>query len=178
MMDHLSESQLNEFLDGEITESLRQEAETHLEDCLQCQARLKSLEKVARLLARLPEVQPVHDLEAAVRREIEGKPQQLSLGWKVLLVVQGGTMLAVCLLLARYSVRWMTLPGSWEELAGQVIQLDLQLPRLALRLPDGITLPEPVGNILPAVLALLAGGALLWGMGNALLLRRQKEIES
>jgi anti-sigma factor RsiW len=175
MMEHLSDAQLNEYLDNELTEAQRQEVGTHLQGCLQCQGRLESLEKVSRLLSRLPEVQPVHDLEATVLREIGLQPQRLGLGWKILLAVQGGTMLAVCLLLARYSVHWMTLPGSWEELAGQVIQLDLQLPRLALRLPEGITLPEPMGNILPAVLALLAGGALLWAAGNALLLRQQKE---
>ena len=173
-MDHLSENDLNEYIDEVLLDAARKKVETHLEACRQCQERLAGLEKVGRLLASLPQVQPVPDLQAAVRGAIVVHPQRLGFGWKVVLAVQGGVLLAVGLLSARSLVGWAPLLGAWEVLAGQCLALQVQLPRLTLSLPSGFP-SMPGVAVLPAVLALLAGGALLWAAGNALLLRGLKE---
>jgi len=53
-MNHLSESQLNEYLDGLTEAPALAPIEAHLRDCMDCLARLAVLQSVFQALAALP----------------------------------------------------------------------------------------------------------------------------
>ncbi len=60
-MNHLSDFQLNEYLDHILDESTRCALELHLEACPDCSARLQELQLVSVHLANLHEAQLSHD---------------------------------------------------------------------------------------------------------------------
>ena len=77
-MNHLSDSQLNEYLDGSLTEEARLAAGTHLESCADCRARLDELQFVFNCLSTLLEVQISHDLTPGILSQL---PQKQSRVW-------------------------------------------------------------------------------------------------
>lgn len=72
-MSHPDEGTLHAYLDGELEESERRQAERHLEACARCRARLEAARVDARRAAELlAELEP-RDLEPPSWRELEGR---------------------------------------------------------------------------------------------------------
>lgn len=69
-MNHLIDETLNEYLDEALTPAARRDAETHLRDCADCEARLAELSLVFSALASLPDVELARDLSASVVRMV------------------------------------------------------------------------------------------------------------
>jgi hypothetical protein len=169
-MKHLTEAQLNEYLDDELDGDGQREAAAHLERCDSCRAALSRLEGVQAALAGLPEEAPADDISRAVlARMPEGR---LSCGWKAVLAAQAGVLLGVGMLAMRYAGEWVR-PQVWlEQALGVLMRLELPLAEAPLRMPR-LEMEGP-----PALLALLAGSALvLWGVGNAILLGGRREVQ-
>ena len=73
--DHLSDEQLNEFLDGALPAAALDAARLHLDGCGECQARLRAYEVVFASLSELPESPPGTDLAVSVMQAI-GRARQ------------------------------------------------------------------------------------------------------
>ena len=122
-MNHLSDSQLNEYLDSALTLSARQEVEAHLNSCRDCRARLEELEFIFSNLDALEEAMLPHDLASRV---LAGLPPQTDWSRTPAFAAQLGVALGACL--------WL----SWQ------ISRTFEVPRFpAFQIPR-LTLPEIV----------------------------------
>ena len=170
-MKHLTESQLNETLDGELEAGIRQAFETHLAGCAACRQALDELRRLDARLAALPEEPLLEDLSARV---LERLPRRRSaLAWKLALAAQAGFALGLFLLAAANLLPQVEIPRFWALLPFSlpVLKLpEIELPALAL----------PAFRLQPSTiqLAFLAASALLlWGVGNAILLRNGNKVQ-
>ena len=73
-MEHLTETQLNEYLDGILDASSQAFLDAHLSGCTDCQERLASLQAVFQALATLPEETMKQDLTSSV---LQALPRRL-----------------------------------------------------------------------------------------------------
>ena len=62
LTDHVTDVQLNEYLDHESAE--REQIETHISSCADCAARLTALQALFAEIESLPELPLTHDLTA------------------------------------------------------------------------------------------------------------------
>jgi anti-sigma factor RsiW len=65
---------LSAYLDGELIQRSRRRLDRHVRDCPDCGAALRSLERLLRLMSRVPPPREPHaaDITAAVRRRLCG----------------------------------------------------------------------------------------------------------
>jgi len=166
-MNHLMEDQLNEYLDGELEAGSLESAEAHLAACAMCRDRLEELNSMTKALAGLPEESPSIDLAASVMRKLP--EAKMRLGWKLALAAQAGVILGLLLLIPTAILPRWDIPN-FEALPAIILPI-LELPRITL---PSVSLPaldlEPTSSQL---IFLAASALLLWGVGNALLLRRR-----
>jgi hypothetical protein len=171
-MKHPTESQLNEYLDGELETGSRRSIETHLAGCAACRQALDELRRLSAGLALLPEEPLQADLAARV---LERLPRRRSgLAWKLALAVQAGFALGAFLLAAGNLLPRLEIPPLQDllPLALPVLELpEITLPALAI---PGLAL-QP-SSLQLAFLA--ASTLLLWGVGNAILLRKGNTVHN
>jgi Putative zinc-finger len=105
-MNHLSDSQLNEYLDGSLAAETRRAVGTHLESCIDCRARLDELQFVFNSLSGLSEVQISHDLTPDILSQL---PQKQSRVWTPVFAAQVGAALGMVLWLSSEGVRFIAL---------------------------------------------------------------------
>jgi hypothetical protein len=74
-MSHLTEEQLNEYVDHLLTSTEAEEVEHHLIECAICQKKVAELQQVFAALADLPEVPFQMDLATRVQHLLEPLPQ-------------------------------------------------------------------------------------------------------
>jgi hypothetical protein len=171
-MNHLTETQLNEYLDSELDAPTRAAADSHLSACNTCRQALAELEMVALLLANLPDEPLTRDLAPSVLATL---PQpRLAIGWKLVLAAQAGVIFGmVSLVLSHMKNQFQ--PQTW---LAQVIS---KLPGLQLPVHD---FPFNMHFSIPAIdlqasttslIFLAASAMLLCGVGNAILLRGKPE---
>ena len=170
---HLTDEQLNEYLDNESTE--RAQIEAHLSSCEECAARLTSLRALFAKIESLPELELTQSIAA---RFAPGPslPAQLP-RWLTLTATFQAAAALIAILFAAPMVITL-LPAiqtpSLTDVFAQVqshwgVWLDLlstfQFP----------VMPEiPTVNASSLVIILtLAGVSMLWLLGNGLLLRNQ-----
>ncbi len=183
-MNHLTDLQINELLDGLDEPAVRR----HIEACSDCRFRLNELQQVFASLESLPEIRLPRDLAPAVlarlsleRGSMEFRPAS---AWPRSLAAQWGLVVGFALWLGIRAAATLRLP---------VISLS-SLPALWVDLfPDLSTIPPLPIPPLPAFdfqtpslsfslsaphfTLLLALAALLWVMGNAVLLRSRPEVQ-
>jgi len=95
-MKHMTETQLNEYLDGALEASQQALMQVHLSDCAVCRARLVSLQTVFEALAALPEETSERDLTPSV---LQALPHSSSgLGLRLVFAMQAGISLGLMLL--------------------------------------------------------------------------------
>jgi predicted anti-sigma-YlaC factor YlaD len=170
-MNHLTETQLNEYLDKTLSTAKRRQVEAHLSGCAACRAELASLQTVFQALAALPEAAPARDLAPSIRKSLSGS--QLALGWRLVLAVQAGLALGIFILFGRLAsglIRTdLDLRPAMQTGINLFGQVSLSLPKFDFRLPalPAIRLPIPV----PAAVILLVVVLILFGLGNSRLLR-------
>ncbi len=173
-MKHLTEDQLQEYLDRALPASARRLAEAHLRSCGACASRLDELRLVFAGLASLPEARLSRDLAASVLPRLPQKEPRM---WTPVFAAQAGAAFG--------AVIWLA-----GEAAKGVQKIDLASVLLFLSQFDALpgprlTVPD-FQFILPTIhpldlggaevstfnLALLAVSAFaLWVAGNATLLR-------
>lgn len=172
-MDHLSETQLNEYLDGLMEASAQPAIEAHLSECAVCRVRLADLQSVFLALAALPETPPERDLTPLILKNL---PEHVfGLAWRLAFAVQAGMSLGLLLLI----FPWLTgrLDGLLPEWIGEIHLTELKVPypgqfhfsSPALHFPAVpiLALPIPITpNNLPIWLILGVAAALLFVVGN------------
>ena len=170
---HLTDEQLNEYLDNESAE--RAHIESHLAECADCAARLTALQALIAEIESLPELELTHSIAARFTL-----PASLPANLPRFLTLTATLQAAIALLILRLAAPFITnlLPNiETPSLTGILLQLQRQwITWLNLfssfQLP---TLPQlPAPEVSSLMLAwTLVGVSGLWVLGNAWLLRKQ-----
>jgi len=177
---HLTDDQLNEYLDNESTD--RAQIESHLSSCDECAARLSTLQNLFAELDSLPELALTRNLAAPFMRT-RSLPAQLPT-WLPLTVTLQAAIALVALIAAAPFVIQLLPDIETPSLSHVLIQLQTQwtawLDLLStLRLSSGQEFQMPS---LPAfsfelsslyLMSTLVVVSMLWLVGNGLLLRNQ-----
>jgi anti-sigma factor RsiW len=174
LADHISDVQLNEYLDNNETTE-RAFIEAHLSSCGECTARLTALQAVFTEIESLPELELPHSIAARFTPPPSLTPQ-LPRWLTLTATLQAAFAVIAIIFISPLIVNF--LPAVQTP---SIADVTLQLQSQWMAMLDGFsniqmpTLPQlPVLEISSLVLALtLAGVSILWLVGNGLLLRRQ-----
>ena len=174
---HLTEDQLNEYLDNELAD--RAAAERHLAECADCAARLAALQALFVEIESLPEAELSRTLAARFTRTLD-LPSPLPHSLRLTVTLQAAIALVSIVVAAPFVMQFVSPYFSNLEMpqfADVFIQAQSQwaawLDMLSqLQLP---TIPEiPVVEVSSLVITLtLASASILWLVGNGLLFRNQ-----
>ena len=170
---HLTDEQLNEYLDHETSEQVQ--IETHLAACAECAARLTALQTLFAEIVSLPEMELTHSIAARFALT-PSLPPQLPRWLTLTATLQAALALVAAILAAPFITKLMPVVQT-----PSLTQIFLQLQSQWTSLFDSFTnyqlpsLPQlPPLEISSLVLTLtLAGVSMLWLVGNGLLLRNQ-----
>jgi len=126
-MKHLDESQLNQYLDGVLTETECSLVETHLAVCGRCRQEMDELQAVFTTLGRMDEVALTVDLVPRVLGKIEEvavveKDRQFDYAWiRPLLAVQ----VVVALVMAFWL--WPSIHSWWTDIVPPIVEFSGRL---------------------------------------------------
>jgi hypothetical protein len=124
MMEHLTEAQLNEYLDNLLEATALARTQAHLADCADCRERLASLLTVFQTLEALPEELPAHDLTPSILKAL---PRGSSLpGWQLAFAIQAGVGLVLLSILFPLLAGYIT--HMMMGLTNQFILPDVKFP--------------------------------------------------
>ena len=198
-MNHLTEDQLNEYLDNLLNGQMRQSVEIHLSQCADCRNQVEALKQVFADLTNLPEIPLPRDLTPVILAKL---PQEKPIhGWTRAFAAQWGLVIGTFVwlgtqLIPLARIPQFTLPKfpviNFEALLAQLLiirfpipdfqlaSIKYQLSQVHLQLP-ALT-PLTVFNLdfrpSTALIATLAISVLLLGVaGNIILLRRGQEAQ-
>jgi hypothetical protein len=191
-MEHLTEEQLNEYLDELLDESACQAVETHLAKCADCRGQMDGLELVFANLGELPDEQLQHDLTPAV---LEKLPQKLQVHvWTRTLAAQVGVVAGTLVWLGMQLIPLIQFPQlefpkqpTFDALSFLARLLIIQFTVPPLHFPDFNYHLAPIDFWVPTLsfqlsiahLAVLVFSAfVLWVVGNLILLRRRQGASS
>ncbi len=170
---HLTDDQLNEYLDNEIAD--RAHIESHLASCGECAARLTSLQSLFAELDSLPEATLSTNLAARFSSQGQLTPQLPR--WLTLTATLQAAIALIALVVAAPFV--MNLLPAIETPSFTEIFLRMQSQWITLfntithyQLPSLPSLP-PLQISTVTLSLTLAFASLLWLVGNGLLLRKQ-----
>ncbi len=174
-MDHITETQLNLYLDNQLDESGLQKVALHLSQCPDCRKKIDELRLVFTSLAELPDTAIARDLTPDILSRLPRKPTMSRS-----LAMQWGIVLGVSIWSAMQAVGAIQFPSvnSLKQFAMikiPVISLTaLQFPIFSLpqmELPS-FTLPTfSVGASTGQVALAVVSALVLWLVGNFILLR-------
>ncbi len=171
---HLTDDQLNEYLDNETTE--RAQIETHLAACDECAARLTALQTLFAEIESLPELELTHSLAARFTPTPNLQPQFPT--WLTLTATLQATLALITVIIAAPFITNLLPSLQTPSLTDVLLQIQThwliwlnQLPNVQLP-----TLPQlPALQISSLMITLtLVGVSMLWLVGNGLLLRNQR----
>ena len=174
---HLTEEELNEYLDNEIQD--RKRVELHLSECEECAARLSKLQILFTEIESLPELALTRNLAVPVTRDLNQRvPLTHSLG--LVVTLQATLALLAIILAAPFVIEFvspyltnLTTP-SFTDLLIQIQSqwMDWLVMLSNFRLPPSPQIPAIDLSSLVITLTLVAV-SVLWLVGNGLLLRNQ-----
>jgi|CXWL01.1.fsa_nt_gi hypothetical protein len=177
---HLTEEQLNEYLDEATTERARIEA--HLSSCDECAARLSTLQNLFTELDSLPELKLTRDLseaspwDAAPFTPRPSLPAQLPKFLTLTVSLQTAVALTALIIAIPFVSALLPQiePPSFTKLFFQIqTQWTVWLDQLStFNLPTFQPMNLPTFEM-SSLLFTLAGVSVLWILGNGLLLRNQ-----
>ncbi|MBI5945386.1 MAG: hypothetical protein HY864_13545 [Chloroflexi bacterium] len=180
LADHVTDVQLNEYLDNETAE--RAEIEMHLSSCDECAARLSTLQNVFTELDSLPELALTKSLseaspwDAAPFTPRPSLPAQLPKFLTLTAILQTAFAIVAAVIAApfmasllpilempSFATMFINLQSQWVALLDQLSTFHFQ--------PVTFNLPTLE---MTSLLFTLAGVSVLWILGNGLLLRNQR----
>ena len=170
---HLTDEQLNEYLDNETSE--RAQIEAHVSTCDECAARLTALQTLFTEIESLPELELTHSI--ATRFALPPNlPTRLPPFITLTVTLQAAIALIVLILAAPFIANLLPAIEA-PSLTGILLQLQRQWTAW-LDLFSSFQVPAlpqlPALEISSLMLALtLVGVSTLWVLGNGLLLRKQ-----
>jgi len=187
---HLTDEQLNEYLDHESSD--REQIEIHLSACDECAARFSALKTLFAEIESLPEMTLSHSIreaslwDAARIIPTPSLPVPQLPTWLTLTATLQAVIGLITLILAApfvsnilpaiempsYTAIFSQIQAQWSRWLALFVTLRLNSEQ-AFQLPS---LPHfPVLEVSSLVLTLtLAGVSMLWLVGNGLLLRKQR----
>jgi len=172
LTDHLTDVQLNEYLDNETAE--RTQIELHLDSCNECAARLTTLQDLFAEIESLPEVALTKSLAApfAAPRSLPAKLPT----WLPLTVTLQAAIALVALVISAPFVIQLLPDLEAPSLSNVFIQLQTQwttwLDILSqFQMPTLPTISFELSSLY--LLSVLAVVSVFWLVGNGLLLRNQ-----
>lgn len=177
LTDHISDEQLNEYLDGEASDSPG--IELHLSTCEECSARLVALQALFAEIESLPEVKLSRNIAERFMPE-PARSTQLPRFLTITLTLQAALAAVAILLAAPFVMRFLSryLPGLPEPSFADLFLL-LQSQWMAW-LDQLSTFQFPAIPEIPVVelsslfmVFIVIGVCVLWLIGNGLLLRNQ-----
>lgn len=181
---HLTDEQLNEYLDNESTE--RAQIEAHLSSCEECAARLTVLQALFAQIESLPELDLSRSLREASLWDTAPFTRDRSLSiplprWLTLTATLQAAVALIAILVAAPWVMELVSPYVSTLKTPTFAEIFLQLQSEWIAWLDAFSqlqipaLPEiPVVDISSLVVMLtIAGVSALWLVGNGLLLRKQ-----
>ena len=137
-MKHLTENQLNEYLDGLMEAQEQEHMQAHLSDCGDCRERLAALKAVFQALAVLPEQTPRSDLTPSILQALPCSSSGLV--WRLVFAVQSGISIGFLLLLFPYMTdRFAALKLGWN--------VQFAMPEVKLPNPVDITFSLPANPL-------------------------------
>ena len=176
---HLTDEQLNEYLDNETNE--RVQIELHLNSCNECNARFSDLQNLFFELESLPKLELTRDL--SIRFITTG---ELTLGlprWLTLTVALQAALALIALFIAVPFVSTMLSTVEILSFTSWIFELQIVWTTWldlisTLQLPTIPEFPIPIIEMSSLLLSLL-GISVLWILGNGILLRNQirKQIQ-
>lgn len=174
---HLTDEQLNEYLDHETAE--RGNIEAHLDSCGECAARLDSLRALFTELESLPEVALTRNI-AARFSPAPSLPAPLPKFLTLTVILQAAFALTAIVIAVPFIASLLPAiePPSLVEISAQIqSQWTMWLDRLSTLQPVNFPtfqLPNIPTLEMSSLLMTLAGVSVLWILGNGLLLRNQR----
>ncbi|MBI3738836.1 MAG: zf-HC2 domain-containing protein [Chloroflexi bacterium] len=193
-MKNLTESKLNEYLDNTLNASARREADSHIQSCADCRARLNELQSVFTALAGLPEARLARDLSSDILSRL---PQEQPRIWTPFFAAQVGAALGMLFWLSIQLTKFVptdfsalrfpqfsipTFPPSAPHFPFPTLySLFSNLYSLFTVLHPPFSIPTfnlPAFQLSTFQVAFVSIGALaLWVIGNATLLRDRREVQ-
>lgn len=172
LTDHLTDVQLNEYLDEATNESAQ--IESHLSSCDECAARLTTLQYLFSEIESLPELALTRNLAAPFTRT-SSLPAQLP-AWLPLTVTLQAAIALVALVVAAPFVIQLFPVLEMPSLSNVFIQLPTQwttwLDTLSqFQMPTIPTISFELSSLY--LMSTLVVVSMLWLVGNGLLLRNQ-----
>lgn len=176
LTDHVTDVQLNEYLDNETTSDERARIESHVSACEECAARVTALQTLFAEIESLPELELSTPLAAPFTRPSSLPGSQLPRWLKLTATLQAACAL-IALIVAAPVVRDLLPSIEAPSLTTIILQIQSQWTAW-LDLLSTVQIPAlpqlPALEISSLMLTLtLAGVFLLWLVGNGLLLRQQ-----
>jgi anti-sigma factor RsiW len=176
---HLTDEQLNEYLDHETNE--RAQIELHLATCEECSARLAALQDLFSEIESLPELELSRDV--AERARFIPKPSlpaKLPRSLALTLTLQGVIAVVTIIVAAPFVMQFVSSYTSGLSVPS-LLDVFMQIQgQWAAWLDALATLPVPALPDIPVVnvsslfvMFTVIGVSLLWLVGNGLLLRNQ-----
>lgn len=169
---HLTDDQLNEYLDHESAE--RAQIDLHLDSCDECAARLSTLQDLFAELESLPELALTRDLATpfAPRPSL---PAQLPAWLPLTVILQAAVALVALIIAAPFAIQLLPVV-ELPSLSDAFLQLQSQwttwLNMLSqFQMPTFPTISFELSNLY--LMSALAVVFVFWLVGNGLLLRNQ-----
>lgn len=170
---HLTDEQLNEYLDNETNE--REQIELHLTSCNECNVRFSDLQNLFLELDSLPDLQLTRDLSTRFK-----STGQLTLGlprWLTLTVFAQATLALIALIISIPIITTYIPQIDVASLTSPLFEIqslwNTWLDSFStLQLPTIPQFPIPVLEM-SSLLLMLVGVFILWILGNGILLRNQ-----
>ena len=180
LTDHLTDVQLNEYLDDATNE--RAQIESHLSSCDECAARLSTLQNLFAEIESLPELALTRNLAAPFTLR-PNLPAQLPRFLTLTVTLQGAIALVAIIMAAPFVIQLLPVFEA-PSLSSVFIQLQTQwttwLDTLStLRLSSGQAFQMPTLPTLSFelsslyLMSALVVVSMLWLVGNGLLLRQR-----
>lgn len=172
MKKHLPEEILNEYMDDALDGLARRQVEIHLLGCAECRAQQDVLHFVSSALAGLDNEPLPRNLALSVLAKL---PQpRARIVWKLVLAAQAGIAIGMVIILLSNLLAWFQ-PQEWLALVfSQLASLELPISYSQFTFPK-----LPVFNFQASsinVIFLAVSALLLWGVGNAILMRNRREV--
>jgi anti-sigma factor RsiW len=174
---HLTDEQLNEYLDGDIQD--RAQIELHLSACGDCAARLTALQALFHEIESLPELALSHDLAAPIVRGLS-RDVPLPRSLRLTVILQALAAVIGLIVATPFVMQWIS-PYFASLQAPSLVDLFLQMQSQWASWLDMLSqIQPPVMPELPVMdvsglftILTIIGVFLLWLIGNGLLLRNQ-----
>ncbi|MGA7194742.1 MAG: zf-HC2 domain-containing protein [Anaerolineales bacterium] len=182
-MNHLSDFQLNEYLDNILDPSARRVVEAHLINCSECRARLEELQSVFSTLKSLTDVKLSQDLSIDIASRL---PKRSEPTLTPIFAAQLGAALGALFFIIFELAPAVRLPpaSAFQSLIPeirfaiptfQLFTLESLFPYSLFSLPQLPTFHFPLSSFQISVIAIFT--LLLWLIGNTILLYDHSEVQ-